>query len=88
MANVIIAVLATVLGYTTSAVVAEVRDHGPAAAHVVVVEMPAQFRPILSAEAPASISTTAPGWNARNDAAPQVAVARAFVVARTVGVAR
>jgi hypothetical protein len=88
MANVIIAVFATVLGYTTSAVVAEVRDHGPAAAPIVAAEMPAQFRPILSAEAPAFVSTTAPGWNVRNEAVAQVAAARAFVVVRTVGVAR
>lgn len=88
MANVIIAVLATVLGYTTSAVVAEVRHPGPTVAPIVAAEMPAQFRPILSAEAPAFASTAAPVWNARNDAAPQLVAARAFVVARTVGVSR
>lgn len=88
MTNVIIAVLATVLGYTTSAVVAEVHHPGPTAAPIVATEMPAQFRPILSAEAPAFVSTAAPGWNERNEAAPQMATARAFVVVRTVGVTR
>lgn len=88
MTNVIIAVLATVLGYTTSAVVAEVRHSGPAAAPLVAVEMPAQFRPIVSVEAPAFVSTAAPGWNPRNEAAPQAVAARSFVVIRTVGVAR
>ena len=88
MTNVIIAVLATVLGYTTSAVVDEVRHPGPAAAPIVAAEMPVQFRPIVSAEVPAFVATVAPGWNDRSEAAPQVAAARAFVVARTVGVAR
>ncbi|MGV3549999.1 hypothetical protein [Rhizobium sp.] len=88
MTNVVIAVLATVLGYTTSAVVAEVRAPAPAAAPIVAVEMPAQFRPILSAEAPAFVSTAAPAVHVRNAVAPQVAAVRSFVVARTVGVAR
>jgi hypothetical protein len=88
MTNVIIAVLATLLGYTTSAVVAEVRSQGPAAAPIVAARMPVQFRPILSAEAPAFVSTAAPEWNARHDAAPQLAAVRAFTVVRTVGVVR
>ena len=88
MANVIIAVLATVLGFTTSAVVAEVRGHGSAAAPVVAAEIPAQFRPILSAEAPAFVSSKAPGWNERSEAAVLASAARAFVVTRSVGVER
>jgi hypothetical protein len=87
MVNVIIAVLATVLGFATSAVVAEVRGHGPAAAPVVAAEIPAQFRPILSAEAPAFVSTKAPGWNERTQPVEMVA-ARSFVVTRSVGVER
>jgi len=87
MANVIIAVLATVLGFTTSAVVAEVRGQGPAAAPVVAVEIPAQFRPIHAAEAPAFVSTRAPGWNERSRATV-MASARAFVATRSVGVER
>lgn len=80
MTNVVIAVLATVLGYTTSAVVAEVRSHDPAAARMVVAEAPAQFRPIRSAEAPAFASTSAPAMNLRDAAAPQLSAARSFVI--------
>ena len=88
MANILIAVLATALGYTTSAVVAEVRNHDSAVTPIVVAEMPAQFRPIIAAEAPAFVSTAAPALNVRAEPSPQMAAARAFVVARTVGVER
>lgn len=87
MANVIIAVLATVLGFTTSAVVTEVRSQGPAAAPLVAAEIPAQFRPIHAAEPPAFVSTRAPGWNERSQAVV-LASARAFVATRSVGVGR
>lgn len=89
MVNVIVAVFATVLGFATSAVVAEVRNPGPAAAPIVAAEIPAQFRPIFAAEAPAFVSTRAPGWNARTAPAGDAVAARAFVVtARTAGVER
>lgn len=88
MANVVIAVLATVLGFTTSAVVAEVRHTGPAAAPMVTAEIPAQFRPIHSAETPAFVSTAAPGWNKPSQAIAIASAARAFVVTRSVGVER
>lgn len=88
MANVLIAVLATVLGYTTSAVVAEVRSERPAATRMVVVDIPAQFRPILSAKAPAFVSPAAPSWNERAKADTQVSAARAFGISRSVGVVR
>lgn len=87
MANVIIAVLATVLGFTTSAVVTEVRSQGPAAAPLVAAEIPAQFRPIHAAEPPAFVSSKAPGWNERSQAVV-FASARAFVATRSVGVGR
>lgn len=87
MANVIIAVLATILGFATSAVVTEVRSQGLAAAPVVAAEMPAQFRPIHAVEAPAFVSTRAPGWNERNGATV-MASARAIVATRSVGVER
>ena len=87
MANVTIAVLATILGFMTSAVVAEVRGPGPAAAPIVAAEIPAQFRPIHAAEPPAFVSTRAPGWNERSEAVV-VASARAFVMTRSVGVER
>ena len=87
MANVIIAVLATVLGFTTSAVVTEVRDQGPAAAPLVAVEIPAQFRPLHAAEPPAFVSSKAPGWNKRSQ--PIVmASARAVGATRSHGVER
>jgi hypothetical protein len=88
MANVIIAVLATVLGFTTSAVVAEVRHTGPAAAPIVTVEIPAQFRPIHSAETPAFVSTAAPGRDKPREATIAASAARAFSVTRSVGVER
>ena len=88
MANILIAVLATVLGYTTSAVVAEVRTERPAATRMVVVEIPAQFRPVVSAEAPTFVSPAAPGWNERAKADTQVSAARAFTNTRSLGVTR
>jgi hypothetical protein len=88
MANVLIAVLATVLGYTTSAVVAQVRSEDPAATRMVVVDARAQFRPIVSAHAPAFVSPAAPGWNERAKADTQVSAARAFVITRSVGLVR
>jgi hypothetical protein len=84
MANVIIAVLATVLGFTTSAVVTEVRSQGPAAAPRVAVEIPAQFRPIHAAEPPAFVSSKAPGWNARSQGVV-MASARTVPATRSVG---
>ena len=88
MANVTIAVLATILGFTTSAVVTEVRGHGPAAAATVAAEIPAQFRPIHAAEAPAFVSTRAPGWTERSQTIVTVSAARAFVLTRSIGVER
>lgn len=88
MANVMIAVLASVLGFTTSAVVAEVRHYGPEAAPIAAAENPAQFRPVHSAETPAFISTAAPGWNRRSEIVVVASAARALVVTRTVGVER
>jgi hypothetical protein len=87
MANVIIAVLATVLGFTTSAVVTEVRSQGPAAAPLVAAEIPAQFRPIHAAKPPAFVSTRAPGCNEQSKVMVMVS-ARAFVATRSVGVER
>jgi hypothetical protein len=87
MANVIIAVLATVLGFTTSAVVTEVRSQGPAAAPLVAVEIPAQFRPLHAAEPPAFASSSAPGWNKPGHAVA-LASARAVLATRSVGVER
>lgn len=83
MANVIIAVLATILGYTTSAVITEVRGQGPAAAPIVAAEIPAQFRPIHAAEPPVFASTRAPSWNERKEAAMVISAARAFVVGQS-----
>jgi hypothetical protein len=88
MANVTIAVLATILGFMTSTVIAEVRGHGPAAAPIVATEIPAQFRPIHVAEPPAFVSTRAPGWNERNQAVAMASAARAFALARSIGVER
>jgi len=87
MANVIIAVLATVLGFTTSAVVTEVRSQGPAAAPLVAVEIQAQFRPIHAAEPPAFVSSEAPGWNEHGQAVVMASV-RAVLAARSVGAER
>ena len=88
MANVTIAVRAINLGFTTSAVVAEVRGHGPTAAPTVAAELPAQFRPIHAAEAPAFVSTRAPGWSERSQTIVTVSAARAFVLTRSIGVER
>lgn len=87
MANVVIAVLATVLGFTTSAVVTEVGSQGPAAAPFVAVEIPAQFRPIHAAEPPAFVSSKAPSWNERGQAVVMASV-RAVIATRSVGVER
>jgi len=88
MANVTIAVLATILGFTSSAVVTEVRSRGPTAAPIVAAEIPAQFRPIHAAEPPAFVSTRAPGWNKRSQAIVMVSAARAGVLTRSIGVER
>ena len=87
MANIVIAVLATILGFTTSAVVTEVHGQGPVAAPLVAVEIPAQFRPLHVAEPPAFASSRAPGWNKRGQAVA-LASARAVLATRSVGVER
>lgn len=88
MANVAVAVLAVVLGFLTSAVVAEVRGHGPAAAPAVAAESPAQFRPIHAAEPPVFVSTSAPGWNERSRPVLMASAARAFGLTRLLRVER
>lgn len=89
MGNVIIAVLATVLGFATSAVVSEVRSQGPVAAAISAADVPAQFRPIHFAEAPAFVSTRAPGWQPRVAPPAGAVAARSMIVAtRSIGVTR
>ena len=88
MANVTIAMLATILGFTTSAVVTEVRGPGPAAAPIVAAEILAQFRPIHAAEPPVYVSTKAPGWNERSQPTVIVSAARAGVLTRSLGIER
>lgn len=83
MANVIIAVFATVLGYATSAVVAEVRTGLPSAP-IAMPDALAQFRPVPSSEAPAFASTPAPTWNRTSGKLLVASTARAFGASRTV----
>lgn len=88
-ANVAIACIGTVLGFTTSAVVAEVRGRTPEARPVAVVSAPKQFRPAFDSRRPTFASTAAPAWHARRSPATERIATRSIVVTnRTAGVAR
>jgi hypothetical protein len=85
MSNVLIAVFATVVGFTTSAIIEEVRSVDAAVVEVLAVDTTAQFRPILSLRAPVSTPSAAPVLNDRATETTELAAVRAFVLARPTG---
>ena len=87
--NVAIACIGTVLGFATSAVVAEVRGRNPELGPVAAVSAPKQFRPALDLRAAGLASTPAPALNRRTASARERIATRSIVVSsRTAGVAR
>lgn len=88
-ANMMIAVIGTVLGFATSAVVAEVRGYSPEPAPVAAVSAPKQFRPAFGFGGPTFASTAAPRWQPSVAAATDTVATRSIVVTwRTAGVVR
>lgn len=88
-ANVLTACFAAVLGFATSAVVAEVRGRDFHAVQRVAADVPAQFRPLAVGEAPGFAPSAAPSMQAFGAQAQTIADARAtFVSSRTRGWAR
>lgn len=88
-ANVAIACIGTVLGFATSAVVAEVRGPTPELRPVAAVSAPTQFRPAFDFRDATFASTAAPALQARAPSAAYTVATRSIAVTnRTAGVAR
>lgn len=88
-ANVAIACIGTVLGFATSAVVAEVRSGNSEPRPVATVAAPKQFRPAFDFRGATFVSTPAPAWNRRPAASRERIATRSIVVSnRTAGVIR
>jgi hypothetical protein len=87
--NMAIACLGTVLGFATSAVVAEVRGRTPEPRPLAAISAPKQFRPAFDFRNAGFTPTAAPALSRRTASARERIATRSIVVtSRTAGVMR